>query len=374
MTPLRIVGLAQGDPNVARTSSGAALFLFDALDRRYDVVARRNVDLSPWQRRMIAARTFHPDRERWMHRFYWDGQRALRLRSRNSGKALATVDAPFDLAVQIYGIFQTTGAPYTIYVDNTIELSRRHWPEWVPIEGEDLEGLYEWERKLYGEAEHIFAVATPMADSLRDFYGVPAERVTVVGGGANFATLPDLSGAKREPVILFVGRDWRRKGGDDLIEAFEHVRAERPEVRLQIVGTDEAPHGIDGVEVLGVVSDRAELARLYANAEVFCLPSRYEPYGFSISEAMAYGLPVVTTRVGGLHEVVTHGETGLLVEPGHSGQLAQALLQLVGQPDTLARMGAAGRRRVETHLNWDATVARMAPVLDAFGGVERAAA
>ena len=155
----------------------------------------------------------------------------------------------------------------------------------------DLERIYAWERRLYGDALHVFAQGSPHADSVVDFYGVPCERTSVVGGGANFVPLPELSHREREPVLLFVGRDWHRKGGDRLIEAWRRVREQVPEARLQIVGTDEAPRGEPGVEVLGVVRGRDKMAALYESAQAFCLPSRYDPYGLAIAEGMAYGLP-----------------------------------------------------------------------------------
>lgn len=280
---------------------------------------------------------------------------------------------PFDLVVQIFGLFQTQGAPYVVYIDNTIELSRQHWPRWVGVEGKALERLYEWERPIYQDALHVFAQGTPHAESVVSFYGVPEERVSVVGGGANFETLPDLPKSVRQPVILFVGRDWVRKGGPRLIEAFRTVRAQRPELRLQIVGTDEAPSDEPGVEVLGTIESRQRLAELYARASVFCLPSRYDPYGLSISEAMAYGLPCIVTRVGALDEVVLDGETGLVVPPEDTGALANALLRLVDDPDYAARLGLAGRERVEWHQNWDAVAQRMTPGLTHAAEVARLA-
>lgn len=363
------MGLAEDDPRVPTTGAGAAArFLLDALGRRHDLVARRGVALSQAQRLTIAAASFDLDRGRWRSRLRWHRCRALEARSRNGVRALRRVEQPFDLVVQVFGLFRTIGHPYVVYVDNTIELSRRHWPEWVDVDERDEQRLYAWERKLYGEALHVFAQGSPHAASVVDFYGVPAERTSVVGGGANFDPLPAVTGIGADPVVLFVGRDWRRKGGDILIEAFSAVRSRVPEARLVVVGTDEAPSGLPGVEVLGAVTGRERMAELYASARIFCLPSRYEPYGLSIAEAMAYGLPCVVTRVGALDEVVLDGETGLIVSPGEPGALADALEALLVDDALAARLGAAGRMRVETHQNWDATVKRMEP------GLRRAAA
>ena len=114
-------------------------------------------------------------------------------------------------------------------------------------------------------------------------------------------------------VILFSGATGPQGRRADRV--LSSAPSERPDVRLQVVGTDEAPAGEPGVEVFGTIESRERLAELYARARVFCLPSRYDPYGLSISEAMAYGLPCVITRVGALDEVVLDGETGVVVPP-----------------------------------------------------------
>jgi glycosyltransferase involved in cell wall biosynthesis len=358
---LRLVGLADGDPWLPRTASGASRYLLGALARRYELVGAASVALSRAQRAAIAAATFNPDRDRWVGRFYWHRNLSIRAKSRNSARRIGQLGAEFDLAVQVYGLFQAQGAPYVAYIDNTMELSTRFWPGWVPG---DPAAAIAYERRLYHGARHVFAVGTLMRDSVVEAYGVPAERVSVVGGGANFDTLPEIGARSHEPVILFVGREWERKGGDVLAAAFRRVRERVPGARLRVVGTDGAPDE-PGIERVGTVDSRAELADLYAQAAVFCLPSRYEGYGFSISEAMAYGLPCVVTRVGALDEVVVDGETGIVCERDDADALAEALLRVLEDPDAGDRLGAASRRRVETHLNWDATVARMAPALAA---------
>jgi starch synthase len=361
---MRLLGLAQANPAVPTSGSGSTTkFLLDALARRHDLAGRHAVDLTPLQRYALAALSFHPSRERWIARMFWGGRAALTLRSLNSRRALRRVEEPFDLVVQLFGLFRTSGAPYVIYTDNTIALSRRHWPAWVDVKEPAAQRLYAWERRLYGEALHLFTMGRAPARNLVEHYGVPAERVTAVGGGATFDELPRLGSAPREPVVLFVGGDWLRKGGDRLLEAFRIVRARRPDARLRLVGTSEPAAG-PGVEVIGPVGDRRRLADLYASASVFCLPSRFEPYGLSALEAMAYELPCVVTRVGGLEEIVLDGETGLTVEPEDAAGLADALLRVLDDPRYARRLGGNGRSRVELHDNWDAVVDRMTPHLE----------
>jgi alpha-maltose-1-phosphate synthase len=359
LTP-RLVGLSQGDPYSARTNSGVAKFLFDALERRYEMPGRFSVELTAPQRALTAALAFHPSRGRWRGRYYWQWALANRLRSRNAAARLRGLDGDFDLAVQIFSLFQSRGAPYVLYTDNTMAITLRHNPGWAP---DDPRSALDWERKVFGEARHLFVVGRIMADSMIEDYGVPEERISIVSGGSNFHPLPEPKQRTHEPVILFVGRFWEHKGGPPLLEAFREIRSQLPDARLVVLGTDE-PRPEPGVEVLGTIDDRERVAELYANAAVFCLPSRWEGFGGSLAEAMGHSLPCVTTAVGALPEVVLHEETGLVVPPEDPDALGAALLRILSDPEYGDELGRAGRRRVEEYLTWDATAERMGPGLE----------
>jgi starch synthase len=356
----RLVGLSQGDPYSARTNSGVAKFLYDALERRHGMTDRYSVELSSAQRALTAAATFHPSRRRWRGRYYWQWSLANRLRSRNAAARLRQMDGRVDLAVQVFSLFQARGAPYVVYTDNTMAITLRHNPGWAP---DDPGSALAWERRVFSEARHVFVVGRITADSMTDDYDVPEERVSIVSGGSNFHPLPEPRPRTHEPVILFVGRFWEHKGGPHLIEAFREIHSRLPEARLVVLGTEDAPRE-PGVEVLGTIDDRARVAELYASAAVFCLPSRWEGFGGSLAEAMGYSLPCVTTAVGALPEVVLDGETGLVVPREDAGALADALLRILEDPAYGDRLGAAGRRRVEAYLTWDATAERMTPGLE----------
>lgn len=359
---LRLAGAALGDPYNPHSVSGVPRHLFDALERRYPMAGRVNAALQPWQHYSVALATFHPSRPRWRERF-WKNNLAFQLQSRNGHAGLAQIRAPYDVVFQVHALFRTTNVPYTVYVDNTHRQTLAGWPTWNPLRGRALDRWLADEQAIYERAVHLFTMGEPAAASLRADYGIPGERVTNVGGGANFTTIPALSETVREPTILFVGKDWQRKGGDVLIEAFRIVRAQFPGARLQIVGTTEAPSG-PGIEVLGRVADRHQLAELYARASIFCLPSRFDPFPLVLMEAMASGLPCVASGVCGIPEIVAAGETGLLVPPGDAERLADALLRLLMQPAEARVLGNAGRIRIERHLSWERVVDRMAPVLD----------
>jgi glycosyltransferase involved in cell wall biosynthesis len=195
-------------------------------------------------------------------------------------------------------------------------------------------------RDCYGAARHLVTWSEWARQGLIDEYEVPPEKVTVIPPGvdiARWACTPrdDHQG----PVhLLFVGGDLERKGGLVLLEAF---RALRPlGVELHLVTRDAvAPE--PGLHVYHDMQPNSpELRALYQQADVFALPTYGDCLPMVLSEAGAAGLPVVSTRVAAIPEVVHDGTTGLLVEPGDAAALAQALRTLITQPDTRRQYGA----------------------------------
>jgi glycosyltransferase involved in cell wall biosynthesis len=194
-------------------------------------------------------------------------------------------------------------------------------------------------------------------------YGVPLERIGIVPEGidvetwqAALAQTPPRADAR--PTILCVARHYPRKHVNDLLRAFAVLRRYLPAAQLRIVG-DGPEHqnllalaeelGItDAAVFLGGISD-AEVKAEYAHCDVFCLPSVQEGFGIVFLEAMAAGVPVVSTTAAAIPEVVRHGETGILVPPGDVTSIAGALLVLLGDHERRAQYGQAGRKLVERY-------------------------
>jgi glycosyltransferase involved in cell wall biosynthesis len=264
-----------------------------------------------------------------------------------------------NVILQPFRGFQARGLPYWLFLDTTDAIRRAHGQE-GPFGPSGLG--FDTERTLYRGATHIFVMASEPRASLVHDYGVTEDAVTVVGAGVNIAyprTLEHLGALERYMgrTVLFVGRDFERKGGPELLEAFAQARVTVPDARLVIAGI-RLERDPAGVTSLGEVRDRRQVANLYETATVFCLPSRFEPTGMSIMEAMAYGLPVVGASVGGIAEAV-RPETGILVESGEVGQLRDALVRLLADPDLASRMGHRARELIDLEFNWDAVVGRM---------------
>ena len=358
---------AVGLPRLAVSSRGDALtdYLTAALAERYDVAGRIDMELSSRQRLLVAAATFRPSRRAWVERFYKSGL-GYQLRTRNGEQQFHALHRDVDVTLQVHALFEQLLGTHVIYVDVTHRQTAQQWPEWNPLQGKALRRWYERERLQYLRAAHLFAFSTQTARSLVQDYDVPAERVTVVGAGVNFRQLPDVTTrtATDAPTLLFIGNDFVRKGGNVLLAAFAEVRRQVPRATLQIVGT---PHRIadqPGVRVLGRVRDRAQVARLYAAADVFAMPSYFDPFPLVLLEAMASGLPCVATDTCAIPDIVQHGQTGLLVTTGDVAGLTDALLALLLDPDRAQLFGRAGRLRAESQFLWPQVVDRMGPALD----------
>ncbi len=176
---------------------------------------------------------------------------------------------------------------------------------------------------------------------------------------------------------LAVARLVERKGLDHLIRAIASL--ERGRYELEIVGTGPDEHslrelaatlGLDGLVKFSGSLDRATVARRYREADIFTLASVEEAFGNVFAEAMACGLPVVGSNIGGIPALVQHGRNGLLVAPRDPLALAAAIHQLGENPALRAEMGRRNRAHAEATLSWDRIGTRY---LSLYSGVRRLA-
>ena len=253
---------------------------------------------------------------------------------------------------QTQSLFDTStrGIPHFIYTDHT-HLANLRYP------GFDSHTLFspEWihlEKEAYHNAALIFTTAEFTSQSLVEDYGIPEQRIYCVHSGVN-VDVPDRD-LKRDYAsknILFVGVEWERKGGPDLVETFCSLLLQHPNARLTIVGcSPQIDH--PNTHVVGRVPLQ-EMPAYYQDASVFCLPSRVEPSASALTEAAAFGLPVVSTRIGGTPQRVLHGETGYLIEPGDQKGLKAALSELLSDPVKCQTFGERGRQLVHENFSWD---------------------
>jgi glycosyltransferase involved in cell wall biosynthesis len=308
-------------------------------------------------------------RHRWNTGYAWGRHTAA------AGARLAALDPPPDIVLQNGALF-APGAPpplpYVLLLDHTRALAMRGpaWPRCAL--GPPVDYGAGWRRRetaVYQGARAIATFSRNVARSLADDYGIPAARIAVVGAGAN--VFPDEAPRLDDGrTIVFVGKDFERKGGPVLLEAFVRLRRAHPKARLLVTGP---PAGArlalpEGAYHLGPVPTD-ELPEILSQASVFCLPTLREPFGIAYLDAMACGLPCVGTRIEAVPEIVQDGETGLLVPPGDAVALGAALGRLLADPLRARRMGARGRARVAERFRWSHAAERLEVVLRSAAGL-----
>jgi len=224
--------------------------------------------------------------------------------------------------------------------------------------------LFEFEKKAVGLADHRFVVSKYWQRQLKNEYGLDS---TVTYNGmdlSDFSNLPTRT--TKRPTVLFVGGLEPRKGLEYLIRAMERVVDAIPDVRLVAVaktgfrGSDQWLSYRSLAQELGILDridynesvDEATLLQFYSDCDVLVLPSKTEGWGLSLMEAMACRKPVVASRAGGIPELVREGVDGILVDPGDVRRLAEAIVDLLGNPELRQRMGVAGRRRA-AQFSWE---------------------
>lgn len=225
------------------------------------------------------------------------------------------------------------------------------------------------ERPALARAQHLISVSQATADAFIQGYGVPRERVTVIPTGIDLAHLTRVDpsplrrklGLTDERVLLFVGFASPRKGLEYLAQAMRSLPAD---VRLVVVGRWQPGYRQRVLEALGpargrlieagYVSDE-ELPAYYSLADILVLPSLLEGFGIPIIEALACGVPVVTTSAGASAE--TGGPGARVVPPRDAAALAGALGQLLASPGERQRLGAAGRAWARQRFSREAMIA-----------------
>jgi glycosyltransferase involved in cell wall biosynthesis len=230
------------------------------------------------------------------------------------------------------------------------------------------------------QAEHSFARVLQRADaaiavsqSTKDdavrILGLPPEKVMVIHSGvpdAFFDVQPEAAAAIRKryclerPFVLFVGTIEPRKNIDTLLDAYGALpRSVREEFEMVVAGpigwaAEGTAARLSQVRYLGYVPEE-DLAALTAAAAVFVYPSLYEGFGFPVAQALAAGVPVLTSTVSSLPELA--GDAALLVDPRSTAELRDALARLLLAPDLRADLSARGRCRAQ-HFRWDRCAAQ----------------
>jgi glycosyltransferase involved in cell wall biosynthesis len=232
------------------------------------------------------------------------------------------------------------------------------------------------QKRVSRSLSHIITVSKSAKKDIRRDFKIPAERFRIVPNGINtklFYPIPEIE-RKKNRIIVTNSADTPLKGLYFLLEAVAEL-SQTQNIHLTVVGTPKKDGQIIKmisrlgighlINFTGRIGNR-EFVQQYAKATVAVVPSVYEGFGLPVGEAMACGVPVISTRGGALPEVVS--DAGVLVPPSDSAALARAIRDLLGNPMKAKELGMAGYKRVQDHFTWEKaaekTVAAYREVID----------
>jgi glycosyltransferase involved in cell wall biosynthesis len=209
-------------------------------------------------------------------------------------------------------------------------------------------------------ADAVVCLSSEDARFVADRLGVPWQRIHRLSNGVDRQLLDVEWIPASDPGLLYVGSWLRRKGTRELARAFSELRQTHPNLQLTILGSGVAADLVlagfseadrNAVQVVPGFA-RGDISKWLARDQIFVLPSHFEGMPLSLLEAMAAGLPCITTDTCGMRDVIVHEQNGLLVPAGNAGALAQAISRLLDSPTRRIALGEAAREAAR-QLTWD---------------------
>lgn len=218
----------------------------------------------------------------------------------------------------------------------------------------DLKKRRSRQLEFYKNSEGIFTMSKWLQENLINYTGIGKEKVHHVGAGINIDVNKIKKVNKKNNKILFVGRDFYRKGGDIVYEAFKILKEKyNPDAELFIIGPKEFPYSeiYDGVNFLGDLP-YDKLSYYFNECDIFCMPSRFEAYGLVFIEALVYGLPCIGRNEFAMKEFIQDGYNGFLIEDDDKNKLAIKMNDLLKNKDIKNNV-LKNRERYIAEYSWD---------------------
>ncbi|WP_031386100.1 glycosyltransferase family 4 protein [Desulfonatronum thiodismutans] len=273
----------------------------------------------------------------------WEAKKPASFRARSSRfqraiNRLSEHDATFQVG-SLFGPIISRGKSSFSYHDQTVAMVEQMWPEWLPRNFPRFrEQFFELERASLQAKDLVFTYSERTRKSMLDDYALPAHKV-IVAPTACKIPYPAANQVltERVPKLIFAATDFFRKGGDLVLKAFKELRLQRQELELILVGV-KAPEPLpDGARHLGMVPFDKLMAE-YLSASLILHPARHDAYPNVLKEALACGLPAVTSDSCGIPEIVANGETGMVLKRNDVPSIVETVSDLLDDPERLQGM------------------------------------
>lgn len=253
--------------------------------------------------------------------------------------------------------------PIVFMTDATFQQIQGYYDTWENFAASNIKQGIEIDRRAFEKATHCMLASDWCKQSAMKDYGLNENKITVAPLGANLDVIPaadEIDYNRNRCNLLFLGVEWKRKGGDLALQIFRMLKQKRIEPTLHIVGCTP-PETIfeKGVTVIPFLDkhkpqDKEKLHQLFLNTDFLLLPTSAEAAGVVFSEASAYGVPSISTRTGGVPTYVQDHVNGLLLSPeANAYDYTDAIMKLYSGITTMQNLRKSSRQLYEQQLNWD---------------------
>lgn len=373
-------GMIGRDPWDPRCWSRSGFNLFTTLKSQGFLADAIGVEVPLWKRAPIMLMNYSPSRRMWRQKFnlspfYY----SLLTKEISKAKEKYRFDDN-NVILQIGGHYNAAKATnmntFSYHDGNIAGLMRSpHFPKTLTKRAEKA---MQYEHDVYQSLNGIFVMSEYWRNSFIKDFSVPEEKVNNIGFGVNI-DIPEPSNKElNSKNLVFVGIDFERKGGPNLINAFKKILSmdKHSQATLHIIGPHELPSAIanagistDRLKFHGYLSrespsDLQLLESIMNTGNLFVLPSRYEPFGNAGLEAMLYGMPVIATNDWSFPDFVIPGTTGdLLSDADNIDELVDKISTMLDSPEKMKIMGEHGRNLVLARYTWDSTAIKMNTII-----------
>ena len=369
----KILGIMDENPFDPKTWSGSSLYFFNALKANKSLFEAISAEPPKSAELLFKTLSMSFDLKKWKFKYHLNTG-LFRQMTLAAERQIRTFDNDdFDIILQVGAWYNFTSFNNKIlasYHDGNLATRLKSPYGYPAVRDKYLNRAYQYERNLYEKLDFIFPMSKWLARSFVEDFRVDENKVIPVGAGINLPRIHQP--VEKDPdklSILFIGKDFKRKGGHVLIDAFTYVRKNMRNVELVIAGPNDIGNLPDGVRCEGYISKETDagiekLLTLYSQANIFVLPSLYEPFGIAFAEAMAHKLPCIGTDNCAMPEIIDSGINGFIVKPNNSRELAEKIILLLQDSSLRESMGAAAYDKYFTNYRWNIVAEKICNTLN----------
>jgi glycosyltransferase involved in cell wall biosynthesis len=261
--------------------------------------------------------------------------------------------------------------PVVLFSDMTYEQVKIHY---VKQDERNIEPCIRLEKLMLEKAFKIIYPSEWIKEKVMEFYAINPEKISIVEFGANIPSPMSYSININIDVcrLLFIGRDWERKGGDKVLEIYKMLKEEKFPCTLTIIGSmsEDEQEEDENLTVIPFLDkskkkDLEQLCDILSKSHFFVLPTKFDAFGIVFCEASAFALPSITANVGGVGQAVKDGKNGyLLPADATANDYAQKIKAVFSDKEGYLKLRKSSRNEFETRLNWDVWGERVNKILE----------